>query len=108
MILKQHFMMMMILNILVTISVLLIMMMVNVAVIWVHIICVCVCCCKTSLCFSDPKSTVPDQQQNLNKDNEVEIKPASFWDMYDPINQLYLELGTVMLSVGVKLSFQFI
>jgi len=77
-------MMMMILNILVTISELLIMMMVNVAVIWVHIICVCFCCCKTSLFFSDPKNTVPDQQQNLNKDNEMETKPASFWVMYDP------------------------
>ena len=68
----------------------------------------CLCCSKTSLCFSDPNSAVPDQQQNLDKDIEVETKPASFWDTYDPINQLYLELGTVKWSMGVKLGIQFI
>jgi hypothetical protein len=71
--------------------------------------CVSVCVdLRHPYCFSDPNSAVPDQQQNLNKDKEEETKPASFWDTYDPINQLYLELGTVMSSMGVKISFLFI
>jgi len=82
-------------------------MIVNVAEIRIHIMCVCLCCCKTSLCSSDPNSAVPAQQQNLNKGIEMETKPASFWDTYDPINQLYLELGTVMWSMSVKLGFRF-
>ncbi|PNF25260.1 hypothetical protein B7P43_G13158, partial [Cryptotermes secundus] len=41
----------------------------------------------------DPNSAVPDRQQNTDKDSEAESKAAPFWDTYDPINQLYLELG---------------
>ncbi|KDR15094.1 Neuroligin-1 [Zootermopsis nevadensis] len=41
----------------------------------------------------DPNSAVPDRQQTTHKDSEMEMKPAPFWDTYDPINQLYLELG---------------
>ena len=70
--------------------------MISVAVIQMHIICGCFGYCKTSLCFSDFNNTLPGQQQNLNKDINVETEPASSWNMYDQINQLYLELGTVM------------
>jgi hypothetical protein len=62
-------------------------------------------CCKTFLCFSGPNSEIPVHQQNLNKDSNTETKPASFWDTYYAINQLSLELGTVILSMDVKLRF---
>jgi hypothetical protein len=51
---------------------------------------------KVPLYFSDPNSAVPDRQQNTDKDSEVESKAAPFWDTYDPINQLYLELGNTV------------
>ena len=78
-------------------------MVINVGIIGLQIICVSFCCCKTFLCFSDPNSALPDQQKNLNKDSEVETKPTFMWDTYDPINQLYLELGNVIQNMGVTI-----